>query len=114
MSVYRRRYKDKAGEPRLGHYYFKFVVVGTVYKETVKTARTKKQAEDAERQARQAVHDGTYGARGSRQLFSACLGEVYLPHVEQHNRDYEHYQYTPGFCASISRGAGSGRFRRSP
>ena len=92
MPVYRRKYKDKEGKVRLGHYYFKFVVDGTVYKETVLTARTKKQAEEAERKARQDVHDGVYGAKGSRQLFSAFVEEVYLPHVEQHHRDYYHYQ----------------------
>ncbi|HEX8115965.1 MAG TPA: site-specific integrase, partial [Pyrinomonadaceae bacterium] len=64
----------------------------TVYKETVPTARTKRQAEEAERRARQAVHDGVYGAKGSRQLFSEFVEEVYLPHVQQHLRDYYHYQ----------------------
>lgn len=92
MPVYRRKYKDKGGTTRLGHYYFKFVVEGEVYKETVLTARTKKQAEEAERQARQAVHDGVYGTKGKRQLFSTFVEEVYLPHVQQHNRDYYHYQ----------------------
>jgi integrase len=92
MPVYRRQYRDKGGKVRLGHYYFKFVVDGEVYKETVPTARTKKQAEEAERQARQAVHDGVYGTKGKRQLFSAFVEEVYLPHVEQHNRDFYHYQ----------------------
>jgi integrase len=92
MPVYRRKYKDGEGNVRLGHFYFKFVVDGEVYKETVLTARTKKQAEEAERQARQAVHDGVYGTKGKRQLFSTFVAEVYLPHVEQHNRDYYHYQ----------------------
>lgn len=92
MPVYRRKYKDKGGGVRLGHFYFKFVVDGQVYKETVLTAGTKKQAEQAERQARQAVHDGVYGTKGSRQLFSTFVDEIYLPHVEQHNRDYYHYQ----------------------
>ena len=49
MPVYRRKWKDKkTGEIRLGHYFFKFDVDGITYKETVKTARTKKQAEEAE------------------------------------------------------------------
>lgn len=92
MPVYRRKYKDGEGKVRLGHFYFKFVVDGQVYKETVLTARTKKQAEEAERQARQAVHDGVYGTKGSRQLFSTFVNEIYLPHVEQHHRDYYHYE----------------------
>jgi integrase len=92
MPVYRRKYKDKEGKVRYGHFFYKFVVGGEVFKETILTARTKKQAEEAERKARQDVHDGVYGAKGSRQLFSAFVEEVYLPHVEQHRRDYYHYQ----------------------
>ncbi len=93
MAVYRRKYRDaETGETRLGSYFFKFDVDGETYKETVKTARTKKQAEEAERQARQAVHDGVYGAKGKRQLFSTFVQEVYLPHVEQHHRDFYHYK----------------------
>ncbi|HEY0004394.1 MAG TPA: site-specific integrase [Pyrinomonadaceae bacterium] len=92
MPVYRRKWKDKkTGEIRLGSYYFKFDVDGVVYKQTVKTARTKKQAEEAERQARQDVHDGVYGIKNKKQLFSTFVKEVYLPHVEQHNRSQETY-----------------------
>ena len=92
MAVYRGKYKDSEGKVRYGHYYFKFVVDGQVYKETVLTALTKKQAEEAERKARQAVHDGVYGTRGSRQLFSTLVEEGYLPRVEQHRRDFYHYK----------------------
>lgn len=82
---------------------------GQVYKETVKTARTKKQAEEAERQARQAVHDGVYGAKGKRQLFSTFVREVYLPHVEQHNRDYYHYQIHAGILCEYFKGRALGQ-----
>jgi integrase len=93
MSVYRRKWKDKkTGKTCYGSYFFKFDVDGTTYKETVKTARTKKQAEEAERQARQAVHDGVYGAKVKKQLFSTFVQEAYLPYVEQHNQDFYHYQ----------------------
>jgi integrase len=87
MPVYRRKWKDpQTGEDRLGHYYYKFVVEGVTYKATVKTAQTKKQAEEAERRARQDVHDGVYGHGGKRQLFSEFVREVYIPHIEQHHR----------------------------
>ena len=71
MAVYRRKWKDKkTGKIRLGSYYFKFELDGVTYKETVKTARTKKQAEDAERRARQDVHEGVHGGKGRKMLFS--------------------------------------------
>jgi len=88
MPVYRRKWKDeKTGEIRLGSYYFKFEIDGQVYKETVKTARTKKQAEEAERQARDAVHHGLFGHKGKRELFSTFAREVYMKWAEQHHRD---------------------------
>jgi integrase len=88
MPVYRRKYKDqKTGETRLGGYYFKFDVDGITYKETVKTARTKKQAEEAERRARDAVHAGLYGQKGRRQPFEDFARGVWLKWAEQHHRD---------------------------
>lgn len=88
MPVYRRKWKDrKTGETRLGSFYFKFDVDGVTYKETVKTARTKRQAAEAECAARQAVHEGVYGVRGKNQLFTKFVEEVYLPWAEQHHRD---------------------------
>jgi integrase len=100
MPAYRRKWKDKkTGKIRYGSYYFKFDLDGEVYKETVKTARTMKQAEEAERQFRQDLHEGRYGGKGRKQLFSAFVNKVYLPHVEQHNRDYYHYQkYAEMLC----------------
>jgi integrase len=93
MPAYRRKWKDKqTGKIRLGSYYFKFTLDGETYKETVKTARTMKQCAEAERQFRQDLHEGRYGVKSKKQLFSTFVQEVYLPHVEQHNRDFYHYQ----------------------
>lgn len=91
MPVYRRKWKDsKTGKIRLGSYYFKFTIDGLTYKETVKTARTKKQAEEAEREAVRAVHEGSYGVANKKQLFSAFVTEVYLPWAGQHHKNIEH------------------------
>jgi integrase len=93
MSAYRRKWKDKkTGKIRLGSYYFKFDLDGETYKETVKTARTMKQAEEAERQFRQDLHEGRYGVKSKKQLFSTFVNEVYLPYVEQNNKRLDHYQ----------------------
>jgi integrase len=92
MSVYRRKWKDKeTGEIRLGSFYYKFDVDGETYKATVKTARTKRQAEEAERRARQDVHEGVYGARGRKMLFSQFVKCVYLPLAQQHLKASSYY-----------------------
>lgn len=94
MAVYRRKWKDKeTGKTCHGNYYFKFVVDGVTYKETVKTARTKKQAEDAERRARQEVHEGIYGGKGRQMLFPQFVKEVYLPWSEQNCKPASHYKH---------------------
>ena len=94
MPVYRRKWKDKkTGKIRLGGYYFKFDVDGVTYKETVKTARTKRQAEDAERRARQEVHEGVYGGKGKQMLFSQFVREIYLPWSEQNSKASSHYKH---------------------
>lgn len=88
MPVYRRKYKDpETGKVRLGNFYFKFTIDGVTYKETVKTARTMKQAEEAERRARAEVHDGVYGHKGKRRLFSEFAEKEYLVWAEQHHKD---------------------------
>ena len=94
MPVYRRKWKDKeSGKICLGSYYFKFDIDGVTYKENVKTARTKKQAEDAERKARQEVHEGVYGGKGRHMLFSQFVKEIYLPWSEQNCRPASHYKH---------------------
>lgn len=88
MPVYRRKYRDpETGRIRLGNFYFKFTIDGVTYKETVKTARTMKQAEEAERRARQEVHDSVYGHKGKQKLFSDFAEKEYLVWAEQHHSD---------------------------
>ncbi len=88
MAVYRRKYKDyETGKIRLGNFYFKFTIDGVTFKETVKTARTMKQAEEAERRARQEAHDGVYGHKGKKRLFADFAEKEYLVWAEQHHSD---------------------------
>ncbi len=93
MPVYKRKWKDEqTGRTRTGSYYFKFVVDGVTYKETVKTARTKPQAQAAERRARQEVHEGVYGGRSRQMLFSQFVNEIFLPWSEQNSKASSHYK----------------------
>lgn len=90
MGIYRRKHKDpETGKVRLGHYYYKFTMDGVTYKQTVKTARTYRQAEDAERQARDDIHHGCYQSRRRSITFAKYVDEHYLPWVKLHRRDYE-------------------------
>lgn len=89
MPVYRRKRKDpETGKVRPGHYYYKFTLDGVTYKQTVKTAHTYRQAEDAERQMRDDIHAGRYQTRRRSITFAKYLDEHYLPWAKIHRRDY--------------------------
>ncbi len=77
MAVYRRKDTDSKG------WYYKFTIDGVTYKKAIPTARTKKQAEDAEREARNDVHNGTYGIKTDI-LFTKFVKENYVPYAEKH------------------------------
>ena len=90
MPVYRRKRRDpKTGKVRPGNFYVKFTLDGTTYKQTVKSARTRRQAEDAERQMRDDIHRGRYQSRRRSITFSRFLDEHYLSWMKLHRRDYE-------------------------
>lgn len=80
MPVYQR--KDTQSK----RFYYKFDVDGVTYKRNVPTARTRRQAEEAERQARDDVHAGRYG-RKKDMLFTDFVEEHYKPWSAQHHKN---------------------------
>lgn len=80
MAVYRRK------DTKSKRYYLKFQIRGVTYKRNIPTARTLRQAEEAERKARDDVHNGIYGAH-SDMLFSDFVEKHYLPWAEQHHKN---------------------------
>jgi len=78
VPVYRRK------QTKSKHWYFKFEINGVVYKETVPTARTKRQAEEAQLVARQELHEGKY-SKAKPILFSDFVKTHYLPWAEKHH-----------------------------
>jgi integrase len=84
VSVYRHN------ETKSKRYYFKFVIDGVTYKQTVKTARTRRQAEEAETRARDDVHAGRYvgPSRPHSITFERFAKEEYLPWAKAHRKDY--------------------------
>lgn len=94
MAVYRRKYKDKlTGKIRFGHYYYKFDLHGVTYKETIKEARTKPQAEVAEIQAKRDIYDGVYEIRRKPVFFEKFVAETYLPWTRQHHQRPDNAKY---------------------
>lgn len=83
MAVYRRN------DTKSKRWFYKFEIDGVTYKSSIPTARTRRQAEEAERRARDDVHAGRYNARRRSMTFAKFLDEHYLPWAKLHRRDYE-------------------------
>lgn len=83
MAVYRRN------DTKSKRWFYKFEIDGATYKSSIPTARTRRQAEEAERRARDDVHAGRYNARRRSMTFAKFLTEHYLPWAQAHRRDYE-------------------------
>jgi integrase len=80
MPVYQR--KDTQSK----RYFYKFDVDSVTYKRNIPTARTRRQAEEAERQARDDVHAGRYGKKKDM-LFTEFVEKHYRPWSEQHHKN---------------------------
>jgi integrase/recombinase XerD len=83
MAVYRRN------DTKSKRWFYKFEIDGVTYKAAIPTARTCRQAEEAERRARDDVHAGRYNAQRRSMTFAKFLIEHYLPWAKLHRRDYE-------------------------
>ena len=92
------------GKIRLGHYYYKFDLHGVTYKETIKEARTKPQAELAERQAKQDIFDGVYDVKRKAVLFEKFVEETYLPWTLQNHQRPENAHERAKYLCEYFRG----------
>lgn len=80
MAVYKRK------DTKSKRWFYKFEIDGVIYKKGIPSAQTKKQAEQAERQAIQDVHDDCYGSRRANIMFTEFVEKAYLPWAEQNHR----------------------------
>ena len=80
MSVYRRT------GTKSRHWYYKFVIDGRTYKRGIPEARTKAQALEAERAARQEVFDGCYQSQRANITFADFVTNIYLAWAAQNHR----------------------------
>ena len=79
MSVYKRE----------GHWHFTKTIDGKRYRGALKTARTKAQAEEAERQKLNEIHEGTYGKVQSNITFKEFVEHTYLPWARVNKRSWK-------------------------
>jgi integrase/recombinase XerD len=84
VAVHRRN------DTKTKRWFYKFVIDGVTYKEAIPTARTRRQAEEAETKARDDVHAGRYQPRRRARsvAFDKFAREVYLPWAKEHRKSY--------------------------
>jgi len=81
MSVYER---PKGS----GHWYLYVVVNGKKIRRSIKEARTRRQAERAERVLRDEIFENRYG-EGGQKLFSDFVEKSYKPYAQEHKRGFK-------------------------
>ncbi|MGD9561995.1 MAG: tyrosine-type recombinase/integrase [Pyrinomonadaceae bacterium] len=70
-----------------GHWYYRFSINGVRHRRAIKEARTKKQAEQAEREVRNRIYESVWGESGQRN-FGDFVDNVYIPHAKQHKKGF--------------------------
>jgi len=85
MAVYQRTWTTGDGKKR-SNYFFKFMIDGVTYKETVKGARTKAQAERAEVRRKEEVYSGKYRKADNSPRLADFVEQVYLPWAKDNKR----------------------------
>ena len=79
MSVYKRE----------GHWHFTKTINGKRYRGALKTARTKVQAEEAERRILTGIHEGKYGKSKGTTTFKDFSEKTYLPWAKTNKRSWK-------------------------
>jgi integrase len=83
MSVYKR------GD----RWYFDFMLKRERYRGVIPEARTKRQAEQAEAQMRNAVFEGTYNKQAIETDFVEFVNKTYLPWSKQNKKSWQHDEF---------------------
>jgi integrase len=93
MAVYKRG----------GHWHFTKTINGMRYRCALPTARTKAQAEQAEREELRKIHEGTYGKPTGSTVFIDFAESVYLPWSKENKRSTSDKYYVEVFKAFFKR-----------
>jgi hypothetical protein len=78
MAVYKRTWKRPDGSTA-SCWYFHKTINGVRWRDRIPTARTKAQAEEAERQILAEIHAGTYGKPQGNMLLKEFVERVFVP-----------------------------------
>ncbi|HET9533355.1 MAG TPA: site-specific integrase [Blastocatellia bacterium] len=95
MAVYKREWEDKEGKKRFSWYFHK-TIDGVRYRERIPTARTRAQAEEAERKRLAEIHAGTYGKPKGTVTFKEFAEETYLPWAKTNKKSWKIDSYRLG------------------
>ena len=79
MAVYKRN----------GHWHFTKTINGVRYRGAFKTARTKAQAEEAERKTINEIHEGKYGKAEAKGTFKEFVDDTYIPWAKANKRSWQ-------------------------
>jgi integrase len=93
MAVYKRG----------GHWHFTKTINGVRYRGAFKTARTKAQAEEAERKKLQEIHEGVYGKPKGSAIFIEFAEKIYLPWSKENKRSTNDQYHIKTFKAFFKR-----------
>lgn len=88
MSVYKREWEDRRGRKHFCWYFHK-TIKGVRYRDALPTAKTKSQAEEAERRILAEIHAGIYGKQESRVTFKEFAETVYLPWSKENRKSWK-------------------------
>src|SRR5262249_20329616 len=85
----RERKMTMSVHKRGGHWHFTKTIDGVRYRGALKTARTKAQAEEAERAIILKVHQGTYDICQAKQTLGEFVEKTYLPWAKVNKRSWK-------------------------
>jgi integrase len=88
MAVYKRTWKRPDGATAFCWYFHK-TINGARYRDRIPTARTKAQAEEAERQILAEIHAGTYGKPQGKIKMKEFVEKHYQPWAREHKRSWK-------------------------
>ena len=88
MSIYKRTWEKKDGSKAV-RYYFHKTIDGVRYRELIKTARTKADAERAANKIIAQLHEGKYGKAKKNYTLKDFAETIYLPWSREHKRSWK-------------------------
>ncbi len=87
MSVYKRTWKQKDGSTAFC-WYFHRTIDGVRYRDRIPTARTKREADEAERKILAQIHEGTYGKPKGNTTLREFVEGTFIPWSKENKKSW--------------------------